>query len=53
MRDRVVHDYGQIDLEIVWETISAHLPPLTEQLREWFNRIDDEPAPENESPVKP
>jgi uncharacterized protein with HEPN domain len=25
MRNRVVHDYGNVDFEIVWETIQTHL----------------------------
>ena len=36
LRNRVVHDYGQIDLEIVWDTVTTHLPLLRETLREFF-----------------
>jgi uncharacterized protein with HEPN domain len=36
MRNRVVHDYGQIDLEIIWETSCLHLPLVREELRAWF-----------------
>jgi uncharacterized protein with HEPN domain len=28
MRHRVVHDYLEVDLEIVWQVISADLPEL-------------------------
>ena len=33
MRDRVVHDYFGISLEIVWDVVVNHVPPLLEQLR--------------------
>jgi uncharacterized protein with HEPN domain len=36
LRNRVVQDYGQIDLEIVWDTVTTHLPLLRETLREFF-----------------
>jgi uncharacterized protein with HEPN domain len=38
MRNRVVHDYGQIDLEIIWETAYLHLPSVRLELRAWFER---------------
>ena len=38
MRNRVVHDYGQIDLEIVWEAANSHLPKVHDELSEWFRR---------------
>jgi uncharacterized protein with HEPN domain len=36
MRNRVVHDYGNVDFEIIWETIQDHLPFLYEELRRFF-----------------
>ncbi len=32
MRNRVVHDYGNVDFEIVWEIIEDHLPQLFKEL---------------------
>jgi uncharacterized protein with HEPN domain len=32
LRNRVVHDYGQIDFEIVWQTITDHLPLMHRDL---------------------
>lgn len=29
-RDRVVHHYFSLDLDIVWEIITVHLPPLND-----------------------
>ena len=36
LRNRVVHDYGQIDFEIVWETITTHLPEMRSELQGYF-----------------
>ena len=36
MRNRVVHDYGNVDFEIIWETIQAHLPLLFKELQPFF-----------------
>lgn len=33
MRDRVVHDYFGISLDIVWDVVRKHVPPLLEKLR--------------------
>jgi uncharacterized protein with HEPN domain len=32
MRDRVVHDYFGVSLDIVWDVVSNHVPPLREKL---------------------
>ncbi len=34
MRHIVVHEYFQVDLEVVWDTVQEDLPPLREQVRE-------------------
>ena len=34
MRDRVVHDYFGISLDIVWDVVENHVPPLRERLRQ-------------------
>lgn len=48
MRNRVVHDYGQIDFEIIWETVQLHLPFVRTELRAWLGRSSgserDDPA---------
>jgi uncharacterized protein with HEPN domain len=36
MRNRIVHDYGNVDFEIVWETIRTHLPSLFKELEQFF-----------------
>ena len=32
MRDRLIHGYFEVDLDIVWETVTKDLPPLVAQL---------------------
>ncbi len=34
MRNRLIHAYGDIDLDIVWQVVQENLPILIEQLRE-------------------
>jgi uncharacterized protein with HEPN domain len=33
MRDRVVHDYFGISLDIVWDVVVNHIPPLRDKVR--------------------
>jgi uncharacterized protein with HEPN domain len=33
MRNRLVHDYGRIDLDILWDAIQRHVPELVAGLR--------------------
>jgi uncharacterized protein with HEPN domain len=33
MRDRLVHDYFGVDLDIVWDVLQHKIPPLREELR--------------------
>jgi uncharacterized protein with HEPN domain len=32
-RDRIVHDYFGVSLEIVWDVVENHLPPLRDKVR--------------------
>jgi uncharacterized protein with HEPN domain len=34
LRNRIVHDYGNVDLNIVFETLKYDIPELMEQLRD-------------------
>lgn len=36
MRNRVVHDYGNVDFQIVWETVQSHLPVLCQEPQQFF-----------------
>lgn len=33
MRNRVVHGYDEVDLDVLWDVVEWHLPPLIEELR--------------------
>ncbi|MDJ0681622.1 MAG: DUF86 domain-containing protein [Xenococcaceae cyanobacterium MO_167.B52] len=33
MRNRLIHAYGDIDLDIVWQVVKENLPTLIEQLK--------------------
>ncbi len=37
MRNIIVHDYGELDLELVWQTVEADLPRLIETLERHFD----------------
>jgi uncharacterized protein with HEPN domain len=34
MRHHIVHDYLDVDYDIVWDVVLIHLPPLADQLRQ-------------------
>lgn len=38
LRDRIVHDYFGISLDIVWDVVENHLPPLRVALRQIISR---------------
>jgi uncharacterized protein with HEPN domain len=33
MRNRLIHGYDQVDLEMLWDTVELNLPPLIKELR--------------------
>jgi uncharacterized protein with HEPN domain len=33
MRDRLIHDYFGVDLDLVWDVVQNKIPPLREHLR--------------------
>jgi len=36
MRNILIHDYDDIDLDIVWNTIQGDLPPLITAIEGWL-----------------
>jgi uncharacterized protein with HEPN domain len=36
MRNIIAHDYGEVDLELVWKTATTDLPGLIETLERHF-----------------
>ena len=48
-RDRVVHHYFGLDLDIVWEIAAVHLPPLQEFVEQLLQDTDaSKPEDKNE-----
>ena len=40
MRHKLVHDYFDIDLSIVWDTVQRDLPKLAVQIRQLLAALD-------------
>lgn len=38
MRNIIAHDYGDVNLDQVWHTVSTDLEPLAETLGAWFGK---------------
>lgn len=41
MRDKLIHGYATIDLDIVWQTVTEEVPQLRSKLDELFVELDD------------
>ena len=41
MRDKLIHEYFGVDLEIIWEVIKKDLPSIEPLLREAIDKIED------------
>ncbi|MFH1741277.1 MAG: HepT-like ribonuclease domain-containing protein [bacterium] len=39
MRNRIVHGYDQVDLDILWDVIDLHLPPLIIELKQILSTL--------------
>jgi uncharacterized protein with HEPN domain len=37
MRNRLIHTYYDVDLEVVWATVEVDLPPLVAALEGWLS----------------
>lgn len=40
MRNRLIHGYEQVDLDVLWDTIEDDLPPLIAKLETAIREID-------------
>jgi uncharacterized protein with HEPN domain len=38
MRHRIIHEYAQVDVAVVWDTVTHDLPPLIPALESLLNR---------------
>jgi len=45
MRHRLVHDYFEVNWDVVWDTLSVHLPELLAQLQAFVPPADPFPSP--------
>ena len=43
MRQVLVHAYFDLDLDVVWQTVDVHLPPLIVQLEAILSSEDKSP----------
>jgi uncharacterized protein with HEPN domain len=41
MRDKLIHHYTKVNLEVVWRTTREDLPVLIDQIREVLNQLSD------------
>ncbi|MCD4845777.1 MAG: DUF86 domain-containing protein [Methanosarcinales archaeon] len=41
MRDKLIHEYFGIDLEIVWEVIDNELPPIKPSIKQMLEDLDN------------
>jgi len=42
MRDKLIHVYFGIDIEVVWQTLQDDLPPLQDSMKKIMNDLGDE-----------
>jgi len=40
MRSALIHGYFQVDLDVVWDTISNDLPPFKEQIKKLIEELE-------------
>ncbi len=47
-RDKIIHEYHRVDLEIIWEVLSLHIPALIRDIEPFIpekpNSEDPEPS---------
>ncbi len=39
MRDKLTHDYFDVNYDIIWDTIENHLPPLRQRIEDIHQRL--------------
>jgi uncharacterized protein with HEPN domain len=44
MRDKLIHEYWGVDLEIVWEVINNELPPVKPLIQKILENMEEENA---------
>lgn len=46
MRDKLIHDYFGVDLDLVWDVIASELPNARTRITALLNELDEEAPPE-------
>ena len=41
MRDKLIHEYHGVDLEIVWEVIKKEIPPLKSKFEKILKELEE------------
>ena len=41
MRDKLIHDYFGINLELVWDVVERHLPPLQNKINQLLEDMSE------------
>ena len=41
LRNRIVHDYASVDLELLWEILTEDIPELSRQIKILLNELSD------------
>ena len=44
LRNRLIHGYFNVNLDIVWDTLRQDLPPLVEQLSRLLDDLERRPS---------
>lgn len=52
MRNIVTHDYANVDLRIIWEVGTAHVPEICSVLEKFFARRENQSTPPAGPPVR-
>lgn len=47
MRDKLIHDYFGVDLDLVWDVIASELPNARTRITALLNELEDEAQPES------
>ena len=45
MRNRIVHDYFEVDLDVIWQTLHRDLPVLRQQTQALLDTLSSPPPP--------
>lgn len=49
MRNRLVHDYRQIDFDLVWDVVQSYVPPLLDALDRLLPALPSDADPQTET----